>query len=209
MQHSQRYCHFFKCILKVVFCKSVQHRPRFCLGHLNCVQMSAFHFYLQSGKQQSQSQASRVGEGRLSCFWSKVPWWKRKYETGRCRNATVSSFVAKVRGEVFASHSSMWNWLLGLPGQIFCEQSPWCQRKWIAWSWLCSLPVSPFPVSLSLDMPFEHPCTAHAFFSEGWSNHCQGLRRTLSEICTGFGAHSLILYQIHRDIPSGLIHDSK
>jgi hypothetical protein len=27
-------------------------------------------------------------------------------------------------------------------------------------------------------MPFNNPCTAHAFFLEHLSNHCQGLRRT-------------------------------
>jgi hypothetical protein len=34
-----------------------------------------------------------------------------------------------------------------------------------------------------LDMPFKHQCTAYAFFPEPLSNHCQGLRRTVSEIC--------------------------
>jgi hypothetical protein len=33
-------------------------------------------------------------------------------------------------------------------------------------------------------MPFKHRCTAHAFFPERLSNHCQGLRHTFSEICT-------------------------
>jgi hypothetical protein len=32
----------------------------------------------------------------------------------------------------------MRNWLFGLPEGIICEQSPWCQRKWWACSWLCS-----------------------------------------------------------------------
>jgi hypothetical protein len=31
MHLSQHICHFFKCILEVVFCESVQHRLRFCL----------------------------------------------------------------------------------------------------------------------------------------------------------------------------------
>jgi hypothetical protein len=35
-------------------------------------------------------------------FWPKIPWWRRKCDTVRCRDATASSFVAKVRGEVFA-----------------------------------------------------------------------------------------------------------
>jgi hypothetical protein len=102
-----------------------------------------------------------------------VPWWKRKCETVRCRDATASFFVAKVWGEVFAHfhtvtlkhQNSMQNWLFDLPGQILCEQSPWCQRKWWACSWLCSSPVSPFSVSVSLDMPFKHLWTVKAFFS--------------------------------------------
>jgi hypothetical protein len=46
--------------------------------------------------------------------------------------------------------------------------------------------------------------TAHAFFTERLSNHCQGLRRTFSEICTQFYAVPL---SIHREIASGQIHD--
>jgi hypothetical protein len=47
----------------------------------------------------------------------KFPGEKKKYETVRCRVATASSFVARLRGEVFAHfdelsikrHSSKWN----------------------------------------------------------------------------------------------------
>lgn len=39
--------------------------------------------------------------------------------------------------------------------------------------------------------PFEHPYTAQDFFSERFSNHCQPLYRTFSEICAKFEAHSL------------------
>jgi hypothetical protein len=56
---------------------------------------------------------------------------KRKCETLCCHGATASSFVAKVRGEVFSyfhavavkHDSSMQNWLFGLPEVILCEQS--------------------------------------------------------------------------------------
>jgi hypothetical protein len=41
-------------------------------------------------------------------------------------------------------------------------------------------PVSPFPVSVTADIP----CTAHAFFHERLYNHCQRLRLTFPEICT-------------------------
>jgi hypothetical protein len=107
-------------------------------------------------------------------------------------------FVTKVRGEVFAhfhavarkGHSSFRNWLFGLQGPALCEQYPWFKRKWLACSWLCSLPVSPFSVSVTFDAPFKYPCTAYAFFPERLSNHCQGLRRNLSKICTKFDADS-------------------
>jgi hypothetical protein len=36
---------------EVVFCEGVQHRLRFCLNQLSCVEIAAFQFYLQSGKQ--------------------------------------------------------------------------------------------------------------------------------------------------------------
>jgi hypothetical protein len=80
------------------------------------------------------------------------------------------------------------NWLFGLPGRIICEQSPWYQRKWWACSWLDSSPVSPFSVFPEPRMSFEHPCTAYAFFPECLFNHCQGLRRTSSLMCTKFDA---------------------
>jgi hypothetical protein len=40
-------------------------------------------------------------------------------------------------------------------------------------------------------MPFKHPCMPHALFPERLSNHCQGLRRTFSNICTKFDAAPL------------------
>jgi hypothetical protein len=51
--------------------------------------------------------------------------------------------------------------------------------KMMSMSWLCSSPVSPFSVSVSLSFP----CTAHALFHERLSNHCQRLRHTFSAIC--------------------------
>jgi hypothetical protein len=130
----------------------------------------------------------------------KNPWWKWKRETVRCPEATASSFVTKVQGEVFTHfhtvavkcHSSMRNWLFGLSGWILCEQSPWCQRKLWACSWFCFSPASPFMVSVSLEMPFKHLCTAHAFFPEHLSNRCHGFHLTFSEICTKFDAVYLL-----------------
>jgi hypothetical protein len=42
-----------KCILEVVFCEAVQHRPNSLLCHLNLCQNGCFQLYLQSGKQKS------------------------------------------------------------------------------------------------------------------------------------------------------------
>jgi hypothetical protein len=101
---------FFKCILEVVFSEDVQNCLRFCLHDLNCGKMAAFQFYLQSEKQRK---VGRVGKIVMFCQ-------KFHGEKGSVRRAVVvmlgaSSFVAKVRGEVFSyfhevavkRHSSM------------------------------------------------------------------------------------------------------
>jgi hypothetical protein len=151
-------------------------------------QNGAFQFYLRSGKQR------KVGwvENDSHVVLVKNSMVKEEVWDGGCSDATASSFVAGVRGEVFAHYyavaakrySSIRNWLFGLPECILSEQSPWCQGKLWACSWLCSSPVLPFSVSMNLDMPFKHSCTAHVFFPERLFHHCQGLRRTFSEICT-------------------------
>jgi hypothetical protein len=81
-----------------------------------------------------------------------------KRKTALCCVVTANYFVLKVRGEDFAHfdavamkrQSNMQNSLLGLPGRILCEQSPWCQRKLWASSWCCSSPATPFSVSVML-----------------------------------------------------------
>jgi hypothetical protein len=55
-----------------------------------------------------------------------------------------------------------------------------------------------FSVSVRLDFP----CTAHAFFLERLSNHCQGLHRTSSETARNL---MLFLCRIHHEIASGQI----
>jgi hypothetical protein len=57
---------FFKCTLKAMFCEGVQ----YCLGHLNCVKLAAFQFYLQSGKQRK---VGWVGDDSHVIFCQKVP----------------------------------------------------------------------------------------------------------------------------------------
>jgi hypothetical protein len=94
---------------------------------------------IRETEKKSQGQVIRVG-------------WVANDSEMVCYDATASSFVAKVLDEVFAHfhavtvkrHSSMRKWLFGLPGWMLYEQSPWCQRKLWACSWLCSSPVLPF-----------------------------------------------------------------
>jgi hypothetical protein len=94
--------------------------------------MAVFQFYLHSGKQRK---LEMVGDDSHVAFGKKIPCEKGSL-TVRCHEATASSFVANVSGEVFAHflaadvkcHSSMWNRLFDLP-RLPCEQSPRCQRK--------------------------------------------------------------------------------
>jgi hypothetical protein len=80
-------------------------------------------------------------------------------------------------------HSSMWNWLFGLPGWILHEQFSWCKRKMDMTSALL-LTCLTFSFSVGLDFP----CTIHAFFPDRLPSHCQGLRGTSNEICTKLNA---------------------
>jgi hypothetical protein len=73
---------------------------------------------------------------------------------------------------------------LACQDEFFANNPLDVKKKWWARSWLRFSPVSPFPVSVSLDFP----CTAHAFFPERLSIRCQGLCRSLPEICTEFDA---------------------
>jgi hypothetical protein len=140
-----------------------------------------------------ETEESKVGGGRQSFCFCKKKILMRKQMRWCSVLMQQSVFVAKVRREVFAHFhavaakrpSTMKNWLFSLRRRIICEQSPWSQRKWLACSWLCPSLVSPFSISVSLDMPFRNLCTA---YPECLSNHCQRLRRTFPEICTKFDA---------------------
>jgi hypothetical protein len=140
-------------------CPQGSPRPRACTVSSASV---IFKFILEvvfsEGGGKQKSRATGVGRGRqLCCFLSKIPRWKSKCETVRCCDETASSFDAKVWGEVFAHfhavsvkcHSNMRNWLFEMPGWITLEQSPRCQRKWWACSWLCSSPVLLFQSALN------------------------------------------------------------
>jgi hypothetical protein len=116
-------------------------------------------------------------------FYKKIPQWKRKCVRVHCHEATSISFFTKVWGEVFTHfhtvavkyHSSIWNWLFGLPRQIFGDEH----------ALVFALHLSClFSVSVSLGSA----CTSHACFSKHLPNHCQGLHHNFYEICTTFGA---------------------
>jgi hypothetical protein len=94
----------------------------------------------------------------LHCIWRLV----------MIQQPTASFFfLTRIRGEDFAHfqafpvrlNSSMRNWQFGPPGWILYEQSPGFQRKFWAFSLLCSSTVSPFSVAVNLDFP----CKDHAF----------------------------------------------
>jgi hypothetical protein len=99
MHRSQRFCHFFKCILEVMFSDG------FCLHQLNYVKMAALQFYLQSGKQRN---VGWVADDSYVGFGQKFSGAK-----GSVRRCVFT----KVRGEVFAHflaiavkrHNSKWN----------------------------------------------------------------------------------------------------
>jgi hypothetical protein len=61
----------FKCILEVMFCEGVRHLLRFFLDHLSCVNMAAFQFYLQSGRQRK---AEWVEDDSHVVFGKNIPW---------------------------------------------------------------------------------------------------------------------------------------
>jgi hypothetical protein len=109
-------------------------------------------------------------------------------ETVRCRDATASSFVAEVLAEVFAHLHAV-----AVEVPVMCGMDCLvCQYEFFMNDPLdvkendelvfdFALPLSRrFSVSVS----FDFPCTAHTLFPERLCNRCQGLRHTLSEICT-------------------------
>jgi hypothetical protein len=109
--------------------------------------------YLQLGKQRKVGWVgNEIHVVFISNFLVKKEVWD-----GVLSWCNSEFFVAKFWGEVFVNfhgasakcHSSMQNWLFGLPGTILYEQSPWCQRKW-ACSRRCSSSLSPCLVSVNL-----------------------------------------------------------
>jgi hypothetical protein len=94
--------------MEVMFSEGVQHSPRFCLDHANCINVAAFYFYLQLWKWRK---LWRVGKYSHVVFGKKNPWRKRKYETMRRLDATASYFVAKFgakSSQIFTQSSKLY-----------------------------------------------------------------------------------------------------
>jgi hypothetical protein len=141
---------------------------------------------------------------------------KRKCETVRCRDATASSSVSKVRGEVFAHfhaiavkrYSSTRNWLFGMPGRILYEQFPWCQRKWWACSFVCFSPVTLFRSALNR----VYHSNTRVWLMLSWPNACLIIVRSIAlfpRFARKSDTHSPLLCLVSREIAWGQIHDSK
>jgi hypothetical protein len=123
-------------------------------------------------------------------FGKKLLGEKKKCEIACCCDATASSFdlvlyVFTVTIKVTVVCGT------GLPGRILCEQSPWCQRKWWACSWLRSSPVSPFGLSESVLHRVRVMLSVLSLFPRFSQNLI------------------LFLCQIHHEITWGQIHNSK
>jgi hypothetical protein len=68
-----------------------------------------------------------VGDDTHVIFCQKIPGWKWKCETMRCRDATTSSFVVKVCGEIFARSRSK-------ASQQCAELTAWPARTNYLWT---------------------------------------------------------------------------
>jgi hypothetical protein len=92
--------------------------------------------------------------------------------------STARSLVVKVRGEVFA-------YFLSFAVKRRKIIRNWQRTRW-AYSWLCSRSVSFFRSRWVSTFRVQLLLSSPKFY-----NHCQGLRRSFSEIWTKFYTHSL------------------
>jgi hypothetical protein len=91
---------FFKSILEVMFCEGVQHWLQFCLDQL-CQNGGIFNHENKEKLQGAKSGEKGRWEMAAMLFLVKKFSGGKKSVRLRCRDATASSFVAKVWGEVF------------------------------------------------------------------------------------------------------------
>jgi hypothetical protein len=135
-------------------------------------------------------------------LWVKNSMGKKEVWDSVFHDAVSSSFVAKGWGQSLCTflqsrhkhHSSMHNWMFGLPENDECTLHFGVHLSHLSWSrWL-------------QNFPFKLLGIAHAFFPEHVSNHSRGLHCTFSEICEKM-MHTHCW--IHHKIASGEIHDYK
>jgi hypothetical protein len=141
-------------------------------------------------------------------FLAKIVWSKRKCETMSCHDATAGSFVAKVRGEVFAHfqpiaverHSSMRNCLACQ--HEFYGTIPFMSKKMM--SMLLTLFFACLAFFFGLGLTFRVQLMISS------PNACLIIARVSVALLPKF-AHNFMLFlcRLHREIVSGLIHGSK
>jgi hypothetical protein len=113
----------------------------------------------------------------MSTLLKRIPGGKKKCQTMRCRDATASSFVAKVLSEVFAHFHAValkvtlnYIYLLACQGEFFVK-IPFISKEIYSMVLAVVLMCLAFPLCPVLSIQFKHPCTAHAFFPELLPNH--------------------------------------
>jgi hypothetical protein len=128
----------------------------------------------------------------------------------RYRDARVSSFVAKVREEVFARfhaaavkrHSRMWNWLFGLPGRILSKHSPWFSKK------IMNMLLALLFTCLAFFGLGEFGLSVYGSLS--FPNACLNIVRVSVALFQRFAQNVMHIHcRIHCEIAPGQIHDSK
>jgi hypothetical protein len=144
-----------------------------------------------------------AGDRQSCCFGKKNSLMKRKFEVVLCRDATVSSFVAKVCAEVFSCFHAV-TMKRPCSMEIDCLA---CQDKFFVNNRLAMRENNEHSLDFALHQSrFFRPRLVWAFFPERLFYHCQGLHRNFPERCTKFDAHLLSNY---REITSGQLHYSE
>jgi hypothetical protein len=190
-----------------MFCEGVQYSLRFCLDHLNCVKTGGLLVLYSIG----ETEKSWVGGERQSyCFFSKIPWWKRKCETAICRDVTASYFVAEVLVEVFTHFHAV----TGETLQQYTGLTVWSARTNSLWTLA-------FMAKKSDEHALHFALHLSRFFRSRWvwtfrvrfmffPNALVIIARVSVEHFRDF--HRILMHtrcRIHREIALGQIHDCK
>jgi hypothetical protein len=149
----------FKCILEVMFCKVVWRRLLFCLQHLRCVKMATSQFYLQSGKQRKLGWVGDVSHvsfgkkfpGEREMWDATLSWCKSQFSCRQISVRTLRTFSSSRR-----KTSQYYAELILSPARTNSLRAiRLMSKKIMRCSWLCSLPVSSFSMSVSSDFPLR------------------------------------------------------